>query len=123
MPLRTRFALLLVAALTAMTLSVAVDVADGGAVHRGDPDASFAIRAMRADASAPRLSDERRDGATERTPKHRLVLFAVLTAVLCAVATTWRAAVRNSRPRRRVASLWSPESGRSPPPPFSLSIT
>jgi len=122
---RTRFALLLVVALAAMALSTAVDVANGATSEReSSEDVSLTVRAVRVNGLATRLtSDERRDLTnTERTLKHRLVLFAVLVGILWAARSAWQATVAHGRDRRPMTSRWSPRAGRSPPPPFHLSI-
>lgn len=122
---RTRFALLLVVALAAVALSATLDVADGDTSRRGGPgDVSLAVPAPRVDGLATRLTgDERRDlSNTERTLKHRLVVFAVLVGLLCLARNTWQATVAHSRCMRPVTSLWSPQAGRAPPPPSRLSI-
>lgn len=120
---RTRFALLLVAAVLSMALSAAVDVADGGGVDRGGrSETSLGVRAARADASVARLTGEdRRDASSDRTLKHRLVFFAVLTVLLCSAHAAWKRLANDARRRRPVTSFWSPQSGRSPPA-SSLSI-
>lgn len=119
---RAHLALLLAAALTAMVLSAAVDVADSDMSPRGAADGvSFAVRASPVGAAVARLTgDERRDANAERTLKQRLVLLAVLAALHGAVHTAWRGVIVHRRHRRPVTSLWSPQTGRSPPSSLSI---
>ena len=115
---RTRFSLLVVAALAAMALSATAEFAGGGSSQTdGNGEASFAARAPRAEGLTTRLTgDERRDlSKAERPLKHRLVFVAMLATLSCVACSAWRSAVLHGGHRRPAISLWSPHAGRSPP--------
>lgn len=123
MPRRACLALLLTAALTALALSAALDVAEGDTSPRARSDrASFALRAASVSGTATRLTgDDRREGFSgERTLEHRLVLVAVLAALLGLAHMVWRGVVVQRRRTRPVSSFWSPQAGRSPPSSLSI---
>lgn len=127
MPLRRqRLALLLVVALTALTLSAAFDGADGSTSGRGSVggDDAFAVRGALVDGTLARLSgDERRDSMnSERTHKQRLVGFAVPTSLLSAAYLARRRLVVDGATSPPATTWWSPHTGRSPPSSFSSSI-
>lgn len=121
-PRRTRLALLLAAALAALTLTGAMAASDGETSPRAAGEgASIAVRA-RVDATMARLSgDDRRDVINgERTLKQRLLLAAVVVGVLCAIHLAWRRAVIDCPRKRSLTSYWSPRAGRSPPSSLSI---
>jgi hypothetical protein len=114
-PPRSRLALLLVVAVTALALYAAGEAAtDGGAGHR-HANPAFAVQTPRVDELAvlPGGGDRREPGS-ERSSKRRVALFAFVVAVVVPVSS--RRGVVVFAPSARVPrSSWSPPSARAPP--------
>lgn len=113
----TRFALLLVVALTAITLSAGRTVAIGGAPWSGTSrSATLAVGVGAADSAVTQaIEQDRRDTDGARAQSPRLVLLAIVAAA-CALAYAGRRSTALIGFAFGTASLLhSPHGGRSPP--------
>ena len=109
---RSRFGLILVIALTALSLSVAAPVAGGDGSQRATGGEAFTRG----------VGDERRDStSSDRSSKQRLALFATVAVLVWIAGSTRCRLVTLPAVARPVTTWWSPQAGRSPPP-FSVSI-
>ena len=77
----------------------------------------FAVGAPGVDGTLTRLmGEERRDsGSSDRNVKQRLVLLAIVAALLCGPWIGRRGVVVHSVAQRPLTTWWSPRAGRAPP--------
>jgi hypothetical protein len=115
-PPRSRLALLLVVAVTALALYAAGEAAtDGGARHR-HANPAFAVQSPRVDGLAVLPGGvDRREPGSERSSKRRVMLLAFVVAVVVLPGSSRRRAVVVAPSARLPKSWWSPPSARAPP--------
>jgi hypothetical protein len=115
-PRRSRLALLLVVAVTALALSAAGEAASDRAASRRHGNEAFAVQTPRADELAVLPGGvDRREPGSDRSSKRRVALLALAIALVVLPLSSGRRAVVSARSVRLLASSWSPESARAPP--------